>query len=204
MRLERSLVINMKKNKSLYKRQTCRPGDVLAIMLPIGKYMYLRELKESTSFSDFITDDLIDDVNILKDKKILFSVGVYRDVLNSGVWPKIGKIPFQKEEEMWGGIECVYDVIGEKFQFYFKGQIYGNPSAKDCYNLEFVAAWDRGNIEERLMHYIKTGKDHPRIWDRWSLPVSDLKKAWGELYDEKILINVKELVEKAEKEKRYQ
>lgn len=197
MNLEDFVVINNMKNNKKTNRQIVKPGDIMQIHLRNGKYMYARKFKDDTAFYDYISDTPINNIDILKDKKILFHVGVYRDIVSCGVWPKIGKIPFQNEDESYGDVQCIYDFIGDRFQYYYKGKIYGNPSPKDCYNMDYVAAWDIGDIEERLIHYIEAGEDHPRMWESGSFAdYKEPKKAWKDLFDRSIIVDKKKIIEK--------
>jgi hypothetical protein len=173
---------NMKQTKQ--KRQIVKPGDVVAIHLPNGKWMYGRQNKNSTGFYDYVTDELIDDISTLKDKKVLFDVDVYVRVLSSGVWPKIGKIPYEGENDCEGSVHFISHFPPHNtFQYIHNSNPYGNPSYTDCYDLEVASAWNQEHIEIRLMHYTETGRDHPRMWDKWFTMGMDLKTVWEDLYD---------------------
>ena len=151
------------KNKLKKKRQICKRGDVLAIPLMKGKkYMYLRCLDEGEEFFDYVSDKQIIDISILEKTKILFMIGVYRDVLGSTQWPKIGKL--EPRADIKEPLLFAYDPYFKRLKYYQYGEFFGHPSAKECYDLEEVAAWDKHHIEERLESYIKTGRDHPRDW----------------------------------------
>lgn len=193
---------NMEKKKT--KRQIVKLGDILSIPLHGGKVMYARRYKDGMGFYDYITDEIIDNVDILKNKKLLFHTGVYIDVLSSGVWPKIGKIPFEKEDDEWGPVRCISNLpFNNGFRYSHKGNDYGGPTYKECYNLEFVSACDRWHIEMMLVHYTETGKYHPRIWDRLAMPEFQIKQAWQDLYSPDILVDVLAFQERMKKERWY-
>mgnify|MGYP001581187276 CR=1 FL=1 len=192
----------MEKKKT--KRQIAKPGDTIAIPLYNGKFMYARRYKSGMGFYDYITDEIIKDVNILKSKNILFHEGVYIDVLSSGVWPKIGKISFESEEESWGPVKCISNLpFNNGFRYSHKNTNYGDPTYKDCYDFEFSSVSERWHVEMRLIHYIETGKDHPRMWDRLAMPEFQIKQAWQDLYNPDILVDILAFEERIKKEKWY-
>lgn len=156
--------MNLKKKK---ERQICKPGDVLAVPLKNGKkFMYLRCLEDSEEFYDLITNKIISDVQVLKNHNVIFDVPVYKQVLNSMRWPKIGKIPFENEEEMWGRPKFGFNPIKNHYQYHHKGVDYGKLDWGDAKHLDVNAVWDFESIEERLNCFVKSKKDIPREWDK--------------------------------------
>ena len=79
-----------------------------------------------------------------------FFVGVYRDLLQDGVWPVVGNRGFNSLEEAWSPPRCVVDAITGRGSLYYKGEI--TPcSYEECKDLEVVAVWDRNHLIDRLM-----------------------------------------------------
>jgi len=186
-----------RKEATRTKRQIVKTGDVVAIPLWNNKWMYGRQYKVSTGFYDLPTDECIKDVEILRERKVLFYQGVYVRVLSSGRWPKIGKLPLTEIEQKTDIITCMGSGALAVHKFYSEllGKAYGNPSLQECYNLEHTAAWDYKSIEVRLMHYIETGEDHPRMWDGGPKLEAEVRGEWKELFDPKFLISPIDLEE---------
>jgi hypothetical protein len=77
----------------------------------------------------------------------------------------IGKIPFLETENIWKPPEFKYDPVSDTYEYYHMGKFFGNPSWEEVKNLEKCSVWEKKGVEERLLNYIKTGKDDPRDWD---------------------------------------
>ena len=169
MQARRHLVVNNLFSMDETKRkQISKPGHILAIPLMDGKkFMYLQCLESGEVIFDLVTDQMITDLQFISRAKILFYTAVYKNVISSTQWPRIGKIDIKDNGKM--PLMFAYDPLLKRLKYYQDGKFFGNPSAQDCYNLETVSVWDKNHIEERLEHYIRTGKDHPRDWDDYIL-----------------------------------
>jgi hypothetical protein len=77
-------------------------------------------------------------------------VGVYRDVLTSGEWPIVARIPFEKDEEAWPPPNFVHNVISGKYSIYYKGEMRP-ASPAECEGLERASVWDKEHIVARIM-----------------------------------------------------
>lgn len=137
------------------RKRRLKLGDIYEIPLPNGKNAYGRLYKEYTLAIYDILCDTIDELP--EESKYKFFVGVYKDVLQDGVWPVVGNRKFESEEEAWPPPMVVIDAITKIGSMYYKGEI--NPcSYEECKDLEVVAVWDRHHVVDWLM-----GND---IWEK--------------------------------------
>jgi hypothetical protein len=129
-------------------RKRIKLGDVYAIPLPNGNYSFGRVFKDaSIAIYKHIGDSI---ENLPQKEEYQFIVGVYQDVLKSGIWPVVDSRPFNNEEEAWPPPGCIIDKISGEYSMYHKGEI--RASTKDeCDCLEEVAAWDSHHIIDRIM-----------------------------------------------------
>ena len=70
-----------------------------------------------------------------------FIVGLYADILKSGMWPIVSHEPFDSEEAEWPPPACIKDVISGGYSIYHKGEIRAS-TAEECVGLEKAAVWD--------------------------------------------------------------
>jgi hypothetical protein len=78
------------------RRQQRTPGAILKISLGNGYHSYARILdKSSYAFYDVMTKDDIQSMDEIVSKPIIFIIAVYNDVVTSGHWLKIGKVPLE-------------------------------------------------------------------------------------------------------------
>jgi hypothetical protein len=128
--------------------QRIKVGDVLAIPLPDGRFAFCRVLKDAAIG---VYDDLAatKDAPPPLDTNYSFVVGVYRDVLTSGEWPRVLREPFAHEEDAWPPPFVVRDVISGDVSIYHKG-IMRPASAEECQGLEPAAVWEKEHILDRI------------------------------------------------------
>jgi Immunity protein 26 len=123
-------------------------GDMLAIPLHDGRFVFGRVLNDaSIGIYRYIAGSK--DEPPPTETDYLFVVGVYRDVLTSGQWPRIAHIPFETEEESWQPPCVVCDPITGKRSIYHKGVIR-SASVAECKDLEPAAVWDKEHIIDRI------------------------------------------------------
>ena len=123
-------------------------GDIYEIGLPNGKKAYGRLFKEYTLA---IYNKLCNDVSELpEDGDYRFFVGVYKDLLQDGVWPVVGNRKFKSDEEAWPPPQCAVDAITGVGSLYYRGKFIPC-SYEECKDLEVVSAWDRNHVIDRIM-----------------------------------------------------
>ena len=138
------------------KRQRRTPGSIVKIDLKNGYYNYAQLLENGIAFFDIYTKDPeLEDLSILLKKPILFIVSVYRDVISTGLWLKIGKLPIREDLKILP-MECIQDALDDTiFRLY-------NPNTgemtkatrEECEGLETCAVWEAYHVESRLRdHY---------------------------------------------------
>lgn len=130
------------------KRQREKLGNIYAIPLPDGTFAFGRLHRERLAIAKERANDMYD---IPDFKNIDFYVGVYKDVLSDGVWPKVGNIPFDNDGDAWTPQTFIEDILKPgNFEIYYKGKI--RKATKDeCLGLEVTAVWDREHVVDRLM-----------------------------------------------------
>lgn len=123
-------------------------GDIYEIPLPNGMNAYGRLYKE---YVLAIYNKICNSVSELpKENDYQFYVGVYKDLLQDGIWPVVDNRKFDSDEEAWAPPQCVVDAITKEGSIYYKGKIIPC-SYEECKDLEVAAAWDRNHVIDRIM-----------------------------------------------------
>ena len=138
------------------KRQRRTPRSIVKIDLKNGYYNYAQLLENGIAFFDIYTKDPeLEDLSILLKKTILFIVSVYRDVISTGLWLKIGKLPIREDLKTLP-MECIQDALNEtQFELYNPntGEVT-KATREECEGLEICAVWEAYHVESRLRdHY---------------------------------------------------
>jgi Immunity protein 26 len=125
-----------------------RVGNIHAIPLPDGRFAFCRVLKDaSIGVYGAIADSK--DVPPHPETQYLFAVPAFRDVLRSGEWPLIARVPFEKDDDAWPPPMMVRDIISGRYSIYHKGKMRP-ASAKECKGLERAAIWRKEQILDRI------------------------------------------------------
>ncbi len=145
----KSQITELKNNKvQPKKKRRIKLGDIFCIPLPNGKFAFARLFKESTIgvYKNIYTN--FKELPLTEEYE--FFVGVYKDVLQDGIWEIVENRPFKFDDDAWPPRRCIKDVISGEYSLYYRGEI--KPSTeKDCKELEPVAVWDRHHIVDRIM-----------------------------------------------------
>ena len=137
-------------------------GSVFQINLGDNKFAYGQILDKGYVFFDYPFEKRIEDIDILMDCNTLFIVMVYKDVITSKRWEKIGKIPIRESLKILP-MKFIQDSIdSSKFSLYNPNTGEITPCKKeDCIGLERAAVWEGSHVEDRI-------RDHyngvPNIW----------------------------------------
>ncbi|MBQ0030071.1 MAG: immunity 26/phosphotriesterase HocA family protein [Paludibacteraceae bacterium] len=135
-------------------KQRITKGAILEVTVN-ERYYYAQILHcKNYVFFDYVSNERLYNFEILQDKLPLFFIGVYDDIITSGEWLKVGKLPIRKEFEIVPNQYIQH--TGEKIEF----EIY-NPNTgvivaatrEQCIDLECCAVWDKKHVEERLDDY---------------------------------------------------
>lgn len=132
------------------RRSRTRPkvGDIFQVPLPDGRFAYGKVFRDASvgiyrKIFDKPTEPPIR-------SRFAFIVGLYDDILKSGVWPIVGHEPFASEEGSWPPPNYIKDIISGEYSIYHKGEI--RPSTKaECRGLEEAAVWDIHHVVDRIM-----------------------------------------------------
>lgn len=101
-------------------RQRVKMGDVFQIPLPDGRYAYGRVYDDaSVGIYSSITEEPLNPP--IGSRDFLFTVGLYRDILENGQWEIIGHDAFASDESRWPAPNFVRDMISGEYQIYHKG-----------------------------------------------------------------------------------
>jgi hypothetical protein len=130
------------------KKQRIRPGDNLEICLPDGRYAYGKIFNDaSIGVYDIVTSTRAVPA---MGASFMFVVGVYRDLLTSGKWPRVAHEPFPTPEDAWPPPYAVKDPISGEWSIYHRGNIHpANQST--VAHLEVAAVWDENHIVQRIL-----------------------------------------------------
>ncbi|HNX60000.1 MAG TPA: Imm26 family immunity protein [Spirochaetota bacterium] len=123
-------------------------GDIHAIPLPDGRYAFCRVFKDGCIAVYAHISHSVDDLP--GEEEYQFVVGVYADVLKSGLWKVVGNRPFQDSEEQWPPPMCIVDSISGEYSIYHMGEIRKS-NRDDCDGLEIAAVWEAEHIVARIM-----------------------------------------------------
>ena len=138
----------MDNQKRKLKRIRPKLGDIFMIPLPNGRYAYGKVLRDA---SVGIYEPILDhpsDTPI--NSSFAFVVGLYSDILKSGIWPIVGHESFGSEEQEWPPPYYIKDTISGKFSIYNKGKIR-EATEEECEGLEKAAVWEAHHIIDRIM-----------------------------------------------------
>lgn len=150
---KRKAYISMQRKESLeilnkQRKRRLKLGDIYEIQLPNGMKAYGRLYKE---FTLAIYKKICNSVSELpEENEYSFYVGVYKDLLQDGVWSVVDNRKFESEEDAWAPPQCVVDAITQVGSLYYRGEIIPC-SYEECKDLEVVAAWDRQHVIDRIM-----------------------------------------------------
>lgn len=141
------------------KRQKYTVGSIVEIPINNGEYYCYGQLigyGECAVF-DYRSPQPITDFSILNDTRMLFRVCLYRHVIGSGEWLKVGKLPLREEFKTFPD-QFIYHDWNQRFFLYKveSGEII--PASKEeCRGLERCAVWDSNHVEDRILaHYNNT------------------------------------------------
>jgi hypothetical protein len=127
-----------------------RPGAVVQIALPNGKYAYGR-IYEDAGIGIYRQLSDVPKKPPLGSHDFQFIVGVYNDVLTSGKCLIIGEDPFIKGEDPWPPPRSIIDPISGACSIYHHGKIR-SALPEECDGLEIAAVWHLDHIVDRIIH----------------------------------------------------
>ena len=143
-------------------KQRRTKGSIIEIKLNNGVFAYAQDVDADILFFDFFSDSPLNDFSILCNKKPLFFLGVYNDVVTSGKWKKVGKLPIKQEYQLTP-FKFIQDSLNpNNFELYNPntGEIT-KATREQCVGLECAAVWEAEHVEDRLRDYFD-GK--PNKW----------------------------------------
>ncbi len=144
------------------KRQKRTVGSILEIDLENGHYGYAQIINDDIMFYDMYANSKVSDIKILEDKRPLFFLGVYDDVVTKGRWEIVGKLPIKDEHKIVPN-KFIQDSLNPKnFELYNPNTGEISPSKREeVEGLECAAVWEAEHVEDRLRDYYN-GK--PNVW----------------------------------------
>ncbi|WP_320969578.1 Imm26 family immunity protein [Bacteroides nordii] len=127
------------------------PGSIVKIDLKNGYYNYAQIVENSIAFFDIYTKDPeLEDLSILLEKLVLFILEVYRDVISTRLWLKVGKLPIREDLKILP-MQCIQDGLDEtQFELYNPntGEVT-KATGEECEGLETCAVWEAHAVEKR-------------------------------------------------------
>ena len=146
------------------KRQRAVIGAVVEIPINNGEYYIYAQMipNGSYAFFDHKFESKLNDLAILQSLPVLFYASIFRDVVSTGIWLKVGKIPIRSEfySPMRKYIYHDYETdVNRKFEIYDCDTGIIMPATKeDIEGLESCSVWDAATIEDRIVsHYNNAG-----------------------------------------------
>ena len=134
--------------KTKGKRIRPKVGDIFQIPLPDGRFAYGKVFRDASV--GVYRKTFTSPTKLPIKSPFAFIVGLYDDILKSGMWPIVGHEPFESEEDEWPPPSCIKDIISGAYSLYYKGEI--RPSTeKECRGLEEAAVWDAPHVIDRIM-----------------------------------------------------
>lgn len=146
-------------------------GAVMEINIDNEYYVYAQSYPYNKEvIFDYRSTEPLKDLSVLLSAKQLFRITVYRRVIGSGYWKKVGKLPL-REDLLPVQMQCVYrEYDNVQFEIYNPATGIMTPSTKEeCRGLEPAAVWDYMHIEQRIRDFFN------------KLPCSVLKKTFDAL-----------------------
>src|SRR6185437_14617343 len=132
------------------KKMRPKPGTVVEIGLPNGKYAYGRVYDEA-GIGIYRKVSEVAGQPPIGSRDFQFIVGVYDDVLTSGQCRVVGQDPFGEDEDPWPPPRAIIDPISGKCSIYHHGKI--RPAVtEECQNMEITAVWDLHHIIDRILN----------------------------------------------------
>lgn len=152
------------------KRQKRTLGAIMEINIDDEYYVYAQSCPHDREIIfDFRSKEPLEDLSVLLTAKQLFRVCVFRWVIGSGYWKKVGKLPLREDlipiEKQY--IYHPFDKV--KFEIVTPGASidhWATPSTREeCIGLEQCAVWADNHIVDRVRdHY----NNVPCVWLRTS------------------------------------
>lgn len=137
------------------KRQRATPGSI--VLINAGGYYYYAQILTmyECAFFDVQLKEPLEDLSILSHCPVLFIICLYRDVISSGCWPKVGKLPIREGFLPLPMQYIHHDYSEVEWELYDPNTGAIRPSTREeCLGLECCAVWDRRHVEDRLSdHY---------------------------------------------------
>jgi hypothetical protein len=130
------------------KRINPQVGDIFEIPLPDDRFAYGKVFRDASVgiYEKIFPCPAEPPIN----SSFAFVVGLYDDILKSGVWPIISHEPFSSAEAEWPPPACIKDIISGDYSIYHRGEI--RPSTPlECIGLETAAVWDADHVIDRIM-----------------------------------------------------
>ena len=144
-------------------RQRRVVGAVMEINIDNEYYVYAQSYPHSQEVVfDYRSSEPLKDLSVLLSAKQLFRIAVYRRVIGSGYWKKVGKLPL-REDLLPVQMKYIYHKFDSiQFEIYNPATGKVTPATKDeCRGLEEAAVWDYGAIIDRIRDYYN---GVPCIW----------------------------------------
>ncbi len=140
-----------------------KEGAFIEIALENGKFSYGRILgKANYALYNIYSDSKITDIDLIRNNKVIFNVGVYDRAITKNRWKTIGilelegslsKIPLKFTQD---------DFELNQFEIYDPNTGDMRPAKKaECIGLERAAVWEPEHVEERIIDYFE---GRPNKW----------------------------------------
>ena len=144
------------------KRQRITIGSILQI--PVEDYYCYAQIlgKAYYAFFDYKSSKPLSFFDVLINTPVLFIIAVYNDVVTTGVWEKVGKLPIREELKVLPNQFIHHKNENPEYELYNTETGEITPSSKEeVKGLECCAVWDSHHVVDRIRcHY----NGEPCIW----------------------------------------
>lgn len=141
-------------------KQRIALGDIVAVPLPNGRFAFGREFESGLGVYDYIGQSINDIPQGVR--RFLFIVGVVRQDLCSGQWPKIAKDTDLPKNSIGWVSGYIKDAMNGSFSKYDHESGQSQAASYDeCKGLEQIAAWGANHVVDRILAY---QQGLPSVW----------------------------------------
>ncbi len=140
-----------------------KEGAFFEIALTNGKFSYGRILgKANYAFYNIYSDSRITNIDLIRNNKVIFNVGVYNDAITKNRWKTIGLTELEQGLKKIP-LEFIQDDFElNQFEIYDPNTGDMRPAKKaECIGLERAAVWEPEHVEERIIDYFE---GRPNKW----------------------------------------
>ena len=153
-------------------RQQRTVGAIVKIPLEGGYHTYARILEGAFfAFYDCKTKIEKDDLQEIINSPILFITSVYNEVITTGQWLKIGKIPLEENLKIMPPVFIQDPIYKDQLRIVYNDRTEKEATIEECKGLERFMIWNGIGIQKRISDHYSGRKNetveemrNPNLW----------------------------------------